>query len=297
MTTKTPAPYLSSLTGSRRGFLKGAGLAIGATTGGASAAPSRTPTVVLTVSGVQPTLFAAPSGGAQGAATDLANPVRPVGRLGFDGRIPPGIQMDHGVRGGQVQAVTTGLQADQKHRRTRFGLEGIDQILTAQAFENAMRVLLAIGGSTNGIVHLTAIAGRMGFDIDLPALDRMGRETPVLLDLKPSGDHYMEDFHHAGGMATLLRELKPLLHLGAMTVTAIRAISLSARGGLAGDGRRRVSGNDRVLGPGAHRGRRRHGRDRGPDEMLSKTHDQPPLRRGSVMRILNRSGEDRIEAR
>jgi dihydroxy-acid dehydratase len=82
-----------------------------------------------------------------------------------------------------------------------------------------MRVLLAIGGSTNGIIHLTAIAGRMGFAVDLQALDRMGRETPVLLNLKPSGEHYMEDFHHAGGMATLLRELKPLLHLDAMTVS------------------------------------------------------------------------------
>ncbi len=95
----------------------------------------------------------------------------------------------------------------------------IDKVLTAKAFENAMRVLLAIGGSTNGIIHLTAIAGRMGFEVDLDALDRMGRETPVLLDLKPSGLHYMEDFHDAGGMATLLRELKPLLHLDALTVT------------------------------------------------------------------------------
>lgn len=95
----------------------------------------------------------------------------------------------------------------------------IDRILTAQAFENAMRVLLAIGGSSNGIVHLTAIAGRLGFAVDLKALDRMSRETPVLLDLKPSGQHYMEDFHKAGGMATLLRELKPLLHLDALTVT------------------------------------------------------------------------------
>ena len=82
-----------------------------------------------------------------------------------------------------------------------------------------MRVLLAIGGSTNGIIHLTAIAGRMGYEVDLDALDRMGRETPVLLDLKPSGAHYMEDFHAAGGMAALLREIKPLLHLDAMTVT------------------------------------------------------------------------------
>jgi dihydroxy-acid dehydratase len=95
----------------------------------------------------------------------------------------------------------------------------IDKILTPAAFENALRVLLAIGGSTNAIVHLTAIAGRMGLEMDLPALDRMGRETPVLVDLKPSGEHYMEDFHAAGGMATLLRELKPLLNLEALTVT------------------------------------------------------------------------------
>ena len=95
----------------------------------------------------------------------------------------------------------------------------IDQVLTAQAFENAMRVLLAIGGSTNAVIHLTAIAGRLGFEIDLRAFDRMGRETPVLLDLKPSGEHYMEDFDRAGGMATLLRELKPLLHLQALTVS------------------------------------------------------------------------------
>src|SRR3569623_3361453 len=59
----------------------------------------------------------------------------------------------------------------------------------------------------------------MGLDLDLQALDRMGRETPVLVDLKPSGQHYMEDFHAAGGMATLLRELKPLLHLDCLTVT------------------------------------------------------------------------------
>lgn len=100
----------------------------------------------------------------------------------------------------------------------RTGLT-IDRILTEKSFENAMRVLLAIGGSTNAVVHLTAIAGRLGFEVDLKALDRMGRETPVLLDLKPSGRHYMEHFHAAGGMATLLRELKPLLHLDCMTVT------------------------------------------------------------------------------
>ena len=105
-------------------------------------------------------------------------------------------------------------------RAVQMAIDGlsIDRILTPDAFENAWRVLLAIGGSTNGIVHLAALAGRVGLDLDLAALDRMGRDTPVLLDLKPSGQHYMEDFHHAGGMATLLHQLKPLLKLNALTV-------------------------------------------------------------------------------
>ena len=94
-----------------------------------------------------------------------------------------------------------------------------DRILTAKAFENALRVLLAIGGSTNGIIHLTAIAGRLGIELDLERIHALGRETPVLLDLKPSGMHYMEDFHKAGGVPALLRELRPLLHLDALTVT------------------------------------------------------------------------------
>ena len=94
-----------------------------------------------------------------------------------------------------------------------------EKILTGKSIENALRVLLAIGGSTNGLIHLTAIAGRMGIEIDLKTLDRFARETPVLVNLKPSGEHYMEDFHDAGGMYTLLRELKPLLHLDCMTVS------------------------------------------------------------------------------
>ena len=94
-----------------------------------------------------------------------------------------------------------------------------DKILTAHAFENALRVLLAIGGSTNGVIHLTAIAGRLGIPIDLERMHAIGQETPVLMDLKPSGQHYMEDLHRAGGLPTLLRELRPLLHLDALTVT------------------------------------------------------------------------------
>jgi dihydroxy-acid dehydratase len=93
------------------------------------------------------------------------------------------------------------------------------KILTPKAIENALRVLLAIGGSTNGIIHLTAIAGRLGIRIDLEKLDQMARETPVLVDLKPSGQHYMEDLHRAGGLTTVMREIKGLLHLDALTVT------------------------------------------------------------------------------
>ena len=145
-----------------------------------------------------------------GTASTMACIAEALGMTVPGGASPPAVTADR-IR----IAERTGMQAVQL-ARTRLT---IDKILTAKAFENAMRVLLAIGGSTNGIVHLTAIAGRMGLAVDLHALDRMGRETPVLLDLKPSGAHYMEDFHHAGGMATLLRALEPLLHLDAMTVT------------------------------------------------------------------------------
>lgn len=93
------------------------------------------------------------------------------------------------------------------------------QIMTEAAFENALRVLLAIGGSTNGIIHLTAIAGRLGIRLKLDQLDRLSETTPVLVDLKPSGQHYMEDFHRAGGMPVVLQELKPWLNLETLTVT------------------------------------------------------------------------------
>ncbi|HEV7802536.1 MAG TPA: IlvD/Edd family dehydratase [Burkholderiales bacterium] len=94
-----------------------------------------------------------------------------------------------------------------------------DRIMTPDAFENALRVLLAVGGSTNAIVHFAAIAGRVGFALDLDAFDRLGQETPVLVDLKPTGQHYMEHLYEAGGLATILRELKPLLRGDALTVT------------------------------------------------------------------------------
>jgi dihydroxy-acid dehydratase len=94
-----------------------------------------------------------------------------------------------------------------------------DRIITAQSIENALRVLLALGGSTNAVIHLTAIAGRAGIKVSLDDINRLSDSTPVLVNLKPVGDGYMEDFFASGGMGALLRELKPLLHLDAMTVT------------------------------------------------------------------------------
>ena len=92
-------------------------------------------------------------------------------------------------------------------------------IMTPAAFENALRVLLAIGGSTNAIVHLAAIAGRLGIELDMSAFDTLGADTPVLVDLKPTGQYYMDDLHKAGGMAPILRALKPLLNVDCMTVS------------------------------------------------------------------------------
>jgi dihydroxy-acid dehydratase len=94
-----------------------------------------------------------------------------------------------------------------------------DRIVNQKAVENALRVLLAIGGSTNAIIHLTAIAGRAGIPVSLQRLNELSDTTPVLVNLKPVGNGYMEDFFAAGGVGALLRELKDLLHLDCMTVT------------------------------------------------------------------------------
>ena len=104
------------------------------------------------------------------------------------------------------------------------------EIITEKSVANALRVLLAIGGSTNAIIHLTAIAGRRGIRISLEHLNRLSDETPVLIDLKPTGSHYMQDFHAAGGMSALLLELKDLLHLDCMTVTGGTLGARLARG-------------------------------------------------------------------
>jgi dihydroxy-acid dehydratase len=93
----------------------------------------------------------------------------------------------------------------------------MSKILTRAAFENAIRVNAAIGGSTNAVVHLIALAGRLGVELDLEDWDKLGHDVPCLVDLMPSGQYLMEDFYYAGGLPALIRELGDLIHGDAIT--------------------------------------------------------------------------------
>jgi dihydroxy-acid dehydratase len=127
-----------------------------------------------------------------------------------------------------LSAAATATSADRKRiaeasgkRAAEIAVTGaprVSELITEASVHNAMVVLQAIGGSTNGVIHLTAMAGRAGIKVDLAALDALGRKVPVLLNLKPSGQYYMEHFHNAGGMPRLLRELRSFLQLDAPTV-------------------------------------------------------------------------------
>jgi dihydroxy-acid dehydratase len=93
------------------------------------------------------------------------------------------------------------------------------KILTPEAFDNAIRVLLALGGSTNAVIHLVAIAGRRGITLPLKKFDELSRQIPVIVNLRPSGQYLMEDFFYAGGVPAVIREILPLLKGDALTVT------------------------------------------------------------------------------
>ena len=95
----------------------------------------------------------------------------------------------------------------------------IDKILTREAFENAIKVNAAVGGSSNFIIHLTAIAGRIGVDLKLDDFDDLGSKIPLLLNLMPSGKYLMEDYYYAGGLSVILHELRKELHENVITVT------------------------------------------------------------------------------
>jgi dihydroxy-acid dehydratase len=125
------------------------------------------------------------------------------------GMMLPGTAAIPAVHADRLRAAeATGMAAVELARRKLTP----DRIVTARAVENALRVLLAIGGSTNAILHLTAIAGRAGVEVSLRRLNELSDTTPVLVDLKPTGPHYMEDLFAAGGIGAVLRELTPLLH-------------------------------------------------------------------------------------
>jgi dihydroxy-acid dehydratase len=93
------------------------------------------------------------------------------------------------------------------------------QIMTKNAFENGIRVLMAVGGSTNAVIHLIAIAGRLGIKLPLELFDRLGQTTPFIANLRPAGKYQMEDFFRAGGTPAVLKELETLLHPDELTVT------------------------------------------------------------------------------
>ena len=147
-----------------------------------------------------------------GTASTMACMTEAMGMMLIGGAAIPAIQADR-IR----QARKTGycsVTLSKSNIKPR-------QIMTQSALINALRVMLAIGGSTNALIHIAAIAGRLGYDIDYKKIDKMSRETPVLVDLKPSGKHYMEDLQNAGGMITILRELSPLLDLECLTVSGL----------------------------------------------------------------------------
>lgn len=147
--------------------------------------------------------------GVMGTASTMALAAEALGIMLPGGGTIPAVQSER-----LVHAEETGRRA------VALAAGGVtpSRIMTREAIENALRVVHAVGGSTNALVHLTAVAGRLGIEVDLDSFDRIGRETPMLVDLKPSGTKYMEDLHCAGGLAAVLREIRDLLNLDCETV-------------------------------------------------------------------------------
>jgi dihydroxy-acid dehydratase len=116
-------------------------------------------------------------------------------------------------------------------RAVELARDGVQpsQILTAEAFDNAITLLMAVGGGTNAVIHLLALAGRAGVPLTLDRFDELSRSTPLLTNVRPSGEHLVEDLHRAGGIRAVLRELAPLLNGDALTVTG-RTLAEEAAG-------------------------------------------------------------------
>ncbi len=148
--------------------------------------------------------------GVMGTASTMALMSEAMGIMLPGGAAVPAVMSDR-----MRHAEMTGTRA------VAMAAEGIrpSELITQAHIDNALCILQAIGGSTNGIIHIAAVAGRLGLDASLERLDEIGRKTPVLVDLKPAGSNYMEDLYKAGGLAPVMREIKDLLHLDVMTVS------------------------------------------------------------------------------
>ncbi|MBV2185945.1 MAG: dihydroxy-acid dehydratase [Rhizobium sp.] len=145
-----------------------------------------------------------------GTASTMASLAEAIGMMPAGSAAIPAVDADR-------------LRMAEETGRLAVSLIGSDKtprkIVTEKALENGLRILMAIGGSTNAIIHLAAIAGRLGLTIDLKRMNEISDTTPVLVDLKPTGAAYMEDLHAAGGIPAVMRELRHLLHLDCETIT------------------------------------------------------------------------------
>ena len=145
-----------------------------------------------------------------GTASTMASMVEALG-VGLPGNAAyPAVDGRRNVLARQAgRRIVEMVHADQK----------LSSILTREAFENAIRVLAAIGGSTNAVIHLKAIAGRIGVPLSIDDFDRLASDSPCLVNLQPSGEHLMEDFCYAGGLPAVMKEIAPTLHLDHVTAT------------------------------------------------------------------------------
>nr|CAD6438724.1 dihydroxy-acid dehydratase [Rhizobium sp. Q54] len=145
-----------------------------------------------------------------GTASTMASLAEAIGMMPAGSAAIPAVDSDRLRMAEETGRIAVSLIGSDRTPRT---------IITEQSLENGVRILMALGGSTNAIIHLAAIAGRLGLKIDLKKMNEISNTTPVLVDLKPTGSGYMEDFHAAGGIPALMRELRHLLHLDCMTIT------------------------------------------------------------------------------